>query len=81
MIKLQIAILNSNGDKNSAKTNAVNLDIISMSQKFVRFFNNSNKKLTQGDASHINLKNIGKNFNEKLNIIYMIILNTYHIIL
>ena len=59
MIKLQIAILNSNGDKNSANTIAVNLDINSMSRKFVHFFNNSNKKLIQGDACHINLKNIG----------------------
>ena len=59
MIKLQIAILNSNGDKNSARTNAVDLDIISIILKFVRFFNNSNKKLTQCDACHINLKNIG----------------------
>ena len=58
-MKLQIAILNSSGDKNSAKAIAVNLDINSMSQKFVRFFNNSNKKLAQGDACHINLKNIG----------------------
>ena len=45
MIKLQIAILNSNGDRNSARTNAVNLDIISIIRKFVYFFNNSNKKL------------------------------------
>ena len=45
--------------KNSARTIAVNLDINSMSRKFVRFFNNSNKKLTQGDTCHINLKNIG----------------------
>ena len=59
MIKLQIAILNSNGDKNSARTNAVTLDIISIIRKFVRFFYNYNKKLTHRDASHINLKNIG----------------------
>ena len=63
MIKLQIAILSSNGDKNSAKTIAVNLDINSISQKFVRFFNNSNKKLTQGDACHINLKTLAMNCN------------------
>ena len=43
MIKLQIAILSSNGDKNSARTNAVNLDIISIFLKFVRFLNKSNK--------------------------------------
>ena len=59
MIKLQIAILTSNGDKNSARTNAVNLDMISIFRKFVRFLNKSNKKLTQGDTCHINLKNIG----------------------
>ena len=58
MIKLQIAILNNSGDKNSARTIAVNLDINSISRKFVRFFDNSNKKLTQGDQCHINLKNI-----------------------
>ena len=59
MIKLQIAILNSNGDKNSARTNAVDLDIISIILKFVRFLNKSNKNMTQGDTCHINLKNIG----------------------
>ena len=59
MIKLQIAILNSNGDKNSARTNAVNLDMISIFRKFVRFLNKSNKNLTQGDTCHNNLKNIG----------------------
>ena len=59
MIKLQMAILSSNGDRNNARTNAVNLDIISIFRKFVRFFNNSNKKLTQYDAFYINLKNIG----------------------
>ena len=58
MIKLQIAILTSNGDKNSARTNAVNLDIISIIRKFVRFFYNYNKKLIQGDTCHINLKNL-----------------------
>ena len=58
MIKLQIAILSSSGDKNSARTNAVNLDIISIFRKFVRFLNKSNKNLTQGDTCHINLKNI-----------------------
>ena len=58
MIKLQIAILTSNGDKNSARTNAVNLDMISIFRKFVRFLTKSNKKLTQGDTCHINLKNI-----------------------
>ena len=62
MIELQIAILNSNGDSNSARTNAVNLDIISIFIKFVRFFNNSNKKLKQGDSCHINLKNIDNEF-------------------
>ena len=56
MIKLQIAMLDSNGDKNSARTNAVSLDINSMFRKFVRFFYNSNKKLIQGDTYHINLK-------------------------
>ena len=56
MIKLQTAILTSKGDKNSARTNAVNLDINSMFRKFVRFFYNSNKKLIQGDTYHINLK-------------------------
>ena len=56
MIKLQIAMLDSNGDKNSARTNAVNLDINSMFRKFVCFFYNSNKKLIQGDTCHINLK-------------------------
>ena len=50
------------------RTIAVNLDINSMSRKFVRFFNNSNKKLTQGDTCHINLKTLINNFNEKLNI-------------
>ena len=45
MNKLQIAILKSNGDNNSARTSAVNLDISSISLKFVRFFNNYNKKL------------------------------------
>ena len=59
MIKLQIAILNSNGDKNSARTNAVNLDMISIYRKFVRFLKKSNKNLTQGDTCHNNLKNIG----------------------
>ena len=59
MIKLQIAILSSNGDKSNARTNAVNLDIISIFRKFVRFLNKSNKNLTQGDTCHINLKNIG----------------------
>ena len=59
MIKLQIAILNSNGDKKSAKTNAVNLDMISIFRNFVRFLNKSNKNMTQGDTCHINLKNIG----------------------
>ena len=59
MIKLQTAILSSNGDKSSARTNAVNLDIISIFRKFVRFLNKSNKNLTQGDTYHINLKNIG----------------------
>ena len=59
MIKLQIAILNSNGDKNSAKTNAVNLDMISIFRNFVRFLNKSNKNLTQSDTCHNNLKNIG----------------------
>ena len=59
MIKLQIAILSSNGDKSSARTNAVNLDIISICLKYVRFLDKSNKNLTQGDSCHINLKNIG----------------------
>ena len=62
MIKLQIAILTSNGDRNSARTNAVNLDINSMFRKFVRFFNYSNKKLTQGDTCHINLENNNSEF-------------------
>lgn len=56
MIKLQIAILSSNGDKSSARTNAVNLDIISIFLKYVRFLDKSNKNLTQGDSCHINLK-------------------------
>ena len=59
MIKLQIAILNSNGDKSSARTKAVNLDMISIFRKFVGFLNKTNKNLTQGDTCHINLKNIG----------------------
>ena len=63
MIKLQIAILSSNGDKNSARTNAVNLDIISIFPKFVRFLNKSNKNLTQGDTCHINLKTLAMNCN------------------
>ena len=58
MIKLQMAILSSNGDRNNARTNAVNLDIISI----FRFFNNSNKKLKQVDSCHINLKNIDNEF-------------------
>tara|TARA_B100000886_G_C20140292_1_gene373678 strand:- start:398 stop:586 length:189 start_codon:yes stop_codon:yes gene_type:complete len=58
MIKLQIAILKSNGDKSSARTNAVSLEIISIFRKFVRFLNKSNKNLTQGDTYHTNLKNI-----------------------
>ena len=62
MIKLQIAILNSNGDKNSARTIAVNLDIISIFPKFVRFLNNSYKNLTQGDTCHINLKTLCNEF-------------------
>ena len=69
MIKLQIAILTSNGDKNSARTNAVNLDIISIIRKFVRFFYNSNKKLIQGDTCHINLKKHSGQIIKKINII------------
>ena len=50
-------MLKSRGDKNSARTNAVNLDINSIYRKFVRFFFNSYKKFTKGDTCHINLKN------------------------
>ena len=56
MIKLQMAILSSNGDRNNARTNAVNLDIISICLKYVRFLDKSNKNLTQGDSCHINLE-------------------------